>query len=325
MTLQASGNTIKFSQIVSEFGNTPNNKLGEYRVNQPLAGKNWPLDNGIPTSGTIKFSDFYSKRLNIVIDSGTGSDEFDVTLTNYWNSKTKTCVGNFKSPESTLSAQGAKKYNIVLRKDYGGNSNINTSVKSGYWPSGSILNVYVSGNATVYGRGGRGGNGSGDSGSGGGGGSAGFNAIGFNYDGTLTIDSGSGIIAGSGGGSGGKGCYWDTPNDPLEWHAGGGGGGGGRGNPGGDGGISITSRDPGVNQAGDPGQPGTKTTGGAGGAGRSNPGCTADNGQPGGNTVSTAGAGNGIAILANSGITVTVTNNGTVAPSATPVTDNSFN
>ena len=30
---------------------------------------------GIPTSGTIKFSDFYSKRLNVVVDCFSGGDE----------------------------------------------------------------------------------------------------------------------------------------------------------------------------------------------------------------------------------------------------------
>jgi hypothetical protein len=347
MTLQSSGNPIKFSEIAAEFGYTPNYKLGEYRVNDSIAGKNWVLDEGIPSSGQIKFSDFYGKRLNIVIDSGTGDDEFNVTLTNYYTSKTKKCVGGFKNPESSLSNQGAKKYHIVLRKDYGGTTSVDTSVKSGNWSAtnGGLLNVYISGNATVYGRGGDGGYGSGDSGRGGGGGSPGKNAIGFSYSSNLIVDSGSAILAGGGGGGGGKGCYWDTPNDPLEWHAGGGGGGGGRGNPGGSGGPSYTSPDAGVNQPGASGGAGSKTKGGGGGDGRRNPGCAAGGGGGGGgwDAGSIGGAGNdanaggtngvggtaaggaggggsGTAILQNSGITVNVTNNGTIKPSATVVT-----
>lgn len=334
MTLQSSG-TIKFSEIANEFGYTPNYKLGEYRVNDSIAGRNWVLDAGVPSSGAIKFSDFYSKRLNIVIDSGTGSDEYNVTLSNFYTSKTKQCVGGFKTPEPTLSSQGDKKYHVVLRRDYGGDSSVNTSVKSGDWSAtnGGFLNVYVSGNAAVYGRGGRGGDGGGDGGWGGGSGSPGQNAMGFSYSSTLTVDSGSAVLAGAGGGSGGGGGYWDTPNDPLEWHAGGGGGGGGRGNPGGAGGGSNTSRDPGVNQAGESGQSGTKLKGGNGGSGKSMPSSGQPGsggggwdpgsvGSPGGGTNGAgggAGGGSGTAILANSGVTVTVINNGTVKPNTTVV------
>jgi len=345
--LQSSGQ-ITFTEIFAEFGTPPNNNLGAYRVNQSIAGKNWVLDTGVPSSGPIKFSDFYGKRLNIVIDSGTGSDEFNATLASYWTNtnKTKTCVGGFKSHQSSLATQGNKKYHVVLRRDYGGATTVNTSVKSGDWSvtSGGILNVYVSTGSTVYGRGGNGGAGSGDDGGGGGFGAPGRNAIGFSYSSNLIVDGG--IIAGAGGGGGGKGGYWDTPNDPLEWHAGGGGGGGGLGNPGGTGGVSNLSRSGGVNQRGQSGVNGSKASGGKGGNGRAHPSPGRGGGGGGGWSTTTRGAagtpsgsaggidgrgGNGgssgtnrgpagRAIVANSGVTITVTNNGTITPSATPQT-----
>lgn len=344
MTLQASGNTIKFSDIANEFGYPPNNKFGGYRVNPSIAGKNWPLDTGIPTSGTIRFSDFYSKRLNLVIDSGTGSDEYNVTLTSYWNSKTKTCVGGFKSPESTLSAQGSKKYQVVLRRDYGGSESVNTSVKSGSWPSGSILNVYLSNSASIYGRGGNGGYGGWSDGGRGGDGSPGQNSIGFSYDATLTLDSGCAIIAGAGGGGGGGGNHHNPdegPNDPTFT---GGNGGGGRGNPGGGGGAQSGTKSKGGDgyegggwgwDGGNKGHAGGG--GGGGGWDAGSIGAGSRGGGAAGNTSGTGGGGGsggapggnggsaGNAILANSGVTVTVINNGAIAPSATPITDNSFN
>lgn len=357
MTLQSSG-PIKFSEIANEFGYTPNYKLGEYRVNDSIAGKTWPLDTGVPSSGQIKFSDFYSKRLNIVIDSGTGSDEFNVTLTNYWNTKTKRCVGGFKSPEASLVTQGTKKYHTVLRRDYGGSGSVNTSVKSGNWPSGCILNVYV--DAAVFGRGGGGGNGAqGGLYSQGGSGSPGLNAIGFSYDATLNVTAGASIIAGFGGGGGGGGGYSNPDEGSFDPGFGGGGGGGGQGNPGGSGGPGGGGAGGGA--GGSSGSTGSKTSGGnggspgcfpqingkggGGGGGGGNPGGNAPGCQGGGwgagsaGTISGGGsgaggnsgggggggAGNGNAILRTSGITLTVNNGGYCYPSATPVVNDSFN
>jgi len=344
MTLPTSGNQIKFSDIASEFGYTPNNKLGEYRVNQSIAGKDWVLDSGIPSSGQIKFSDFHGKRLNIVVESGTGGDEFNVTLTNYWSTKTKTCVGGFKSPESSLSSQGDKKYHVILRRDYGGSGSVNTSVKSGSWPSGSILNVYVSNNATIYGRGGDGGYGGWSDGGSGGNGSPGQNAIGFSYDATLTIESGSGIIAGAGGGGGGGGNHHNPDEGPSDPTFTGGNGGGGRGNPGGGGGGQSGTKSKGGDgyegggwgwDGGNKGHAGGG--GGGGGWDAGSIGAGSRGGGAAGNTNGSGGSGGwggappgsggspGNAILRTSGTTVTVVNNGTCSPSSTPVANDSFN
>ena len=76
MALQGSGQ-IRFSQIENEFGRNGKRSLGDYRVSDDYADRrggarvavgNLPLDDGIPQSGEIKFSDFYNKRLNMVVD-----------------------------------------------------------------------------------------------------------------------------------------------------------------------------------------------------------------------------------------------------------------
>ena len=68
MALQASGQ-IKYSEIITEFGTPNNGGLGEYRLSENVGSlTNLPLDTGVPQSGQIKFSDFYSKKLNKVLD-----------------------------------------------------------------------------------------------------------------------------------------------------------------------------------------------------------------------------------------------------------------
>ena len=70
MTIKASGgsNNLKFSEIESEFGQNGQRSLGDYRVSETNGSlSNMPLDTGIPQSGQIKFSDFYSKKLNICL------------------------------------------------------------------------------------------------------------------------------------------------------------------------------------------------------------------------------------------------------------------
>ena len=69
MTIKASGSSLLFGEIVNEFGLPSGRNLGAYRVSQNVGTlTNLPLDAGVPQSGTIKFSDFYSKKLNIVVN-----------------------------------------------------------------------------------------------------------------------------------------------------------------------------------------------------------------------------------------------------------------
>ena len=69
MAIKDSGSSLAFSEIETEFGQNNDRDLGEYRVSQTVGGLiSQPLDAGIPQSGEIKFSDFYSKRLNVIVD-----------------------------------------------------------------------------------------------------------------------------------------------------------------------------------------------------------------------------------------------------------------
>jgi len=73
MSLQGSG-PISLSQISSEFGLPPSKNFGAYRVSETYSAlTNMPLDTGVPQSGPIKFSDFYNKKLNIIVDCYSGT------------------------------------------------------------------------------------------------------------------------------------------------------------------------------------------------------------------------------------------------------------
>ena len=84
MTIKSSASPnppLSFTEIETEFGDNPARSLGQYRRDAPSneyknasptgsSLSNLPLDTGIPTGATeaIKFSDFYGKKLNLVID-----------------------------------------------------------------------------------------------------------------------------------------------------------------------------------------------------------------------------------------------------------------
>ena len=67
MTIKASGTSLSFLEIATEFGAASDHRFGRYRVNYnniPAGGSisALPLDAGIPQSGPIRFSDFYGKQ-----------------------------------------------------------------------------------------------------------------------------------------------------------------------------------------------------------------------------------------------------------------------
>ena len=87
MALQGPGNKISFSDIRNEFGTPRDNNIGAYRVSETYgAMSNLPLDNGIPQSGRINWSDFYNKRLNLIIDCYSGGGSPTSTASFFWNS-----------------------------------------------------------------------------------------------------------------------------------------------------------------------------------------------------------------------------------------------
>ena len=92
MTIKSTGSLSFENDLEEEFGPNPGRSLGQYRredpsrvsqlnpngllVNSSPDGStlsNLPLDTGIPNNGEIKFSDFYGKKLNMVVDYYSGT------------------------------------------------------------------------------------------------------------------------------------------------------------------------------------------------------------------------------------------------------------
>lgn len=269
MTLQSSG-TIKFSEIEVEFGKNPGRTLGTYRVSETYGAlTNRPLDAGIPQSGQISFSDFYSKRLNTIVNYHSANAQRAHARNRYINNTKKVnVVGGFR--DRPTNSSGTKVFIHVNKKI--SSDKINTGNKStdryicalrtGEWDANTILSVDVGGSGKILGAGGDGGKGANSSSKSGEEGKAGNSALGLTYAGTtVNVFSGGIIRAGGGGGGGGGGAYdTDKWDDEL---ASGGGGGGGAGSPPGSGGKGGD----GWEADGFKGSKGTETSGGAGGAG----------------------------------------------------------
>ena len=197
MTLQSSG-SITARDIAIELGYTQGaeTKIGDYRLNggQDFGGVKLPVSEGVPTSGEIKFSDFYDARRTLVVDYHSGSPEnFPENAKDRFTSRSKVVVGGFVGNDNDTSG---KKVVIVVNKDISsakGSVN-NCALKTGTgWSSDTVLEVLLGSNGELLGAGGDGGNGGNPSLAGGSG------ASGF----------GSGRIEGSprhsgGGGSGGS-------------------------------------------------------------------------------------------------------------------------
>ena len=316
MALQGSGQ-ISFSQIENEFGQNGERSLGDYRTSQNVGElSNLPLDSGIPTSGQIKFSDFYSKRLNIVVDMHSGGDEFRKSAKNdKWNNNNLTVIGGFRSKK-----EDGSKIIVHVNKKFGSDKSSvnNCAVRTGSWNSSSSIQVDIGGEGQILGAGGDGGQGGVCLGGGQPGGT-GTSGLGIDHNGvTVNVLSGGIIRAGfGGGGGGGGGRQTDKGSDRR---ASGGGGGGGAGFPAGNGGQ------PGNGCAnGSSGSSGNETTAGDGGGGGNNGnqaygasggegGQFGENANNGGSSQAGGGSGggNGAAIRRNSGFSVTINNSGTI-------------
>ena len=316
MALQGSGQ-ISFSQIENEFGQNGERSLGDYRTSQSVGElSNLPLDSGIPTSGQIKFSDFYSKRLNIVVDMHSGGDEFRKSAKNdKWNNNNLTVIGGFRSKK-----EDGSKIIVHVNKKFGSDKSSvnNCAVRTGSWDSSSTIQVDVGGEGQILGAGGDGGQGGVCLGTGSPGGT-GTSGLGVDHNGvTVNVLSGGIIRAGfGGGGGGGGGRQTDKGSDRR---ASGGGGGGGAGFPAGNGGQ------PGNGCAnGSSGSGGNETTAGDGGGGGNNGNQAygagggeggqfgeAANGGGSAQAGGGSGGGDGAAIRRNSGFSVTINNSGTI-------------
>ena len=175
MTIKSSGNPLSFSEIEAEFGSTPARSLGQYRrddssfTNESPSGSSLsglPLDTGIPTSGEIKFSQFYGKKLNMVVDyygdvanlnkEAAGNNTMAATWRYQNQSERVKVVGGFRSRpigsvsgNYTLTAgnwQGGKKIFVNVNQTVGGKKDGDRSdvaLRTGVWPSGTDLQVDI--------------------------------------------------------------------------------------------------------------------------------------------------------------------------------------
>jgi len=305
MAIKASGSQLKFSEIAAEFGNPTEKKLGAYRVSETIGTlTNRPLDTGIPQSGTIRFSNFYSKKLNIVVNC-TGMNDLQtiVNARNVYNDPSSVAgtlvrvIGGFKdSPYDTSTSKVYINTNTRIGSEKG--TITKSAFRTGSWQSGTELLLEIGSSTKIYGSGGDGGNGgTGDPTAG----STGTSALGIDFP--TTITNRGYIQAGFGGGGGGS---YRARNVTInsgkkssydEWNvSSGGGGGGGAGYPSGGGGSSGGSQGS-QGSSGSGGTAGGLETQGTGGAGGSEAGAGGNGGQPpstnatnGGNSNVTGGA-----------------------------------
>jgi len=323
MTIKSSGSSLAFSEIESEFGSNGTRSLGSYRLSQNVGSlSNLPLDSGIPTSGTIKFSDFYSKRLNVVVDCFSGGEETrKIAKNDKWNNNQLTVVGGFRSQK-----EGGSKIIINVNKKFCSNKDATSrcALRTGSWDSSAVVQVDVGSSGRILGSGGDGGRGANGIDSSGQAGGTGTSGLGIEVNNvTVNVASGGIIRAGFGGGGGGGG---DRQVDKGEdRRASGGGGGGGMGCPAGSGGPRGTT-----GSLGSDGGAGTETSGGGGGGGGNNEnqayggsggnGGQAQGGAGNGGTAENGGGqggASGAAIRRTSGFSVSINNSGTISGSTT--------
>ena len=293
MTLPSSGNSISLGQIANEFGFTdsPRTKIGDYR--NVVGGGSFPQSIGqlqfqsidalsggsVPTSGQIKFSDFYSTQLQQVVNfwsSGAGGfrlvarNRYETNGTIGGNNEVAV-VGGYRSRPSDSSGT---KVHIHVNQSIGSEANDpdHCALRTGdQWESGTSLQVDVGSSGRIIGAGGQGGDGPDGPGSGEQGG-FGSSALGIQVSETqVNTTSGSLISCGFGGGGGGGGAF-DFDHKSAR-PAGGGRGGGGAGLPLGqaaDSGTGSATAAQSMTEGGEGGGGGTnhhESIGGNGGAG----------------------------------------------------------
>ena len=277
MALQGSG-SISFGQISAEFGLPPGKNLGAYRVSETYGSMvNIALDDGIPQSGQIRFSHFYNKRLNVVVNYFSGGEERRVLARNRYNNgpgngKVNVVGGYRGKPGNSSGTRVIIHVNKRLGSEYDGSRGMKCALRTGNWESGTNLLVNVGGSGACIGAAGAGGKG-GNRNSGPTNGQRGSSGLGVQYP--IDLVNFGFLAGGGGGGGGGRGdkrdrterrrsrrkLLWMRRNSRRKKYdrrrKGGGGGGGGQGFPAGAGGSGAS----------DGGQNGTSGSRGAAGAG----------------------------------------------------------
>ena len=249
MTLPSSG-TLSFSEIETEFGSNGNRSMSRYRANsihfsnktfadigRITEGGYLPLDDGIPRTGTIKFSDFHGKSLNVVVNCWSADGETVDAKSDKWDANDVSVVGGYRGKKES----GSKIIIHVNRtfKSVNSTSANLCALKTGNWSGISGMRVDLGDEARLYGAGGHGGAGADGGNEPGDPGQPGNSGLGIQVNNTtVNIKSGAQIKMGYGGGGGGGSARDEDPG--ADRTAGGGGGGGGAGLPGGEGGSGGT-------------------------------------------------------------------------------------
>ncbi len=296
MALQSSG-SISFSQIANEFGLPSGKNLGAYRINQSVGTlEGLALDTGIPKVGQIQFSNFYSKKLNVVVDAYSVPN-FSQRLSARvrYDNQNVTVIGGFKTrPPSGAGTRVIINLNSIIGSDLGSINNV--ALTTGGWEGGTQLELEIGPSGQLYGAGGNGGKGADSSSFNATAGGNGSSGLGIQYP---TIVTNRGYIQ-SGGGGGGGGSWTNQSRRTgsitrrrTEVRTAGAGGGGGSGFPGGAGGPGGG----GANTDGGPGGGGGLVSGGGGGSPGNFAGAGGSNGGDGGGGSAAGGGPQGRAII----------------------------
>ena len=330
MALQASGQ-IKYSEIIAEFGTPISGGIGEYRLSENVGSlSNLPLDTGVPQSGQIKFSDFYSKKLNHVVDLySIGNNTSRQNAKDRWNNGNVHIVGSTKTgktqPPDTIDDRVIINVNATISSAKG--TQTHCALRTGTWDSNTTLEIEIGTSGKLYGSGGDGGTGGSANETPGTDGQTGSSALGIQYP--CTVNNLGVIQSGYGGGGGGGGNTRTTgggkKGGATTNGSSGGGGGGGAGLPAGSAGGVSTPLSQGGGSAGSAGQAGSlsgQASGGAGGSeagagGNSSPvnnsATKADNGATASGAASPGtGGNNGYAIITNQGSAPSLSGGGTL-------------
>ena len=339
MALTSSG-TIKYSEIIAEFGTPNNGGIGEFRLSENVGSlTNLPLDADtcgvnanadIPQSGEIKFSDFYNSRLNQVVDLySIGNSTSRQNTKDRWNNGNVHIVVSTKTgktqPPDTINDKVIINVNATIRSVKG--TQTHCALRTGNWDSNTSLKIEIGTSGKLYGSGGDGGTGGNANETPGTDGQTGSSALGIEYP--CSVNNLGVIQSGYGGGGGGGGNTRTTGGGKKSGAttngSSGGGGGGGAGLPAGDAGGVSTPLSIGGGSAGSAGQAGSlsgQATGGAGGSeaaagGNSSPVNNSATKADDGGTASGAaspgtGGNNGYAIITNQGSAPSLTGGGTL-------------
>ena len=343
MAIKGSGTSLSFSEIRTEFGANVGStgvSLGRYRNSDSnFSNKNvgsltdLPLDTGIPKTGQIKVSDFYTKKLNIIVDFHSGGTTTRVSASDEYGKNNVRVVGGYTGrPSSANGKRVIVNVNKKIGSETGGSDRC--ALRTGGWHPGTYsLEIEIGPNGKIYGAGGDGGTGGSGGNGGGSNGEAGSSAIGWGLMNNSTIQkiNNLGRIQagyGGGGGGGGKSERRKSGKKSSRRHSStGGGGGAGAGYPNGTGG-SPGSGQQNSGTTGSAGGDGTDNTSGARGAGGvdagyggkggvvNNSSAKGEDGQSTGGSGGTAGN-NGYAIMTAHSSLPTITGNAVIGRTIT--------